>query len=31
MNMLINGKLIDKDDKVAVINPFNNETVDEVP
>ena len=31
MKMLINGNLIDKKDKIAVINPFNNQTVDEVP
>ncbi|MFA0834692.1 MAG: lactaldehyde dehydrogenase [Methanobacterium formicicum] len=31
MKMLINGNLIDKEDKIAVINPFNNQTVDEVP
>ncbi|BDZ69514.1 lactaldehyde dehydrogenase [Methanobacterium petrolearium] len=31
MKMLINGKLIDKDEKIAVLNPFNNEIVDHVP
>ncbi|MDP3065213.1 MAG: aldehyde dehydrogenase family protein, partial [Methanobacteriaceae archaeon] len=31
MKMLINGKLEDKDKKIAVINPFNSEVVDEVP
>ncbi|MEG3225312.1 MAG: lactaldehyde dehydrogenase [Methanobacteriales archaeon Met13] len=31
MKMLINGKLEDKDEKIAVINPFNSEVVDEVP
>lgn len=31
MKMFINGKLEDKTDKIAVINPFNNELVDEVP
>lgn len=31
MKMLINGNLIDKNDKIAVINPFNNQTVDHVP
>jgi lactaldehyde dehydrogenase len=31
MKMLIDGKLTDKEDKMAVINPFNNELVDKVP
>ena len=31
MQMLINGKLIDKEEKIAVINPFNNKIVDHVP
>ncbi|HMK54781.1 MAG TPA: lactaldehyde dehydrogenase [Methanobacteriaceae archaeon] len=31
MKMLINGKLEDKDEKITVINPFNQEVVDEVP
>lgn len=31
MQMLINGKLIDKEEKIAVINPFNNKIVDQVP
>lgn len=31
MKMLINGNLIDKKDKINVINPFNNEMVDNVP
>ena len=31
MKMVINGKLIDKDDKIDVINPANNQMVDTVP
>lgn len=31
MKMFINGKLIDKKEHIAVINPFNNEIVDHVP
>ena len=31
MEMVINGKLIDKDDKIDVINPANNQMVDTVP
>ena len=31
MKMLINGDLIDKKDKIDVINPFNNQIVDHVP
>ncbi|MBI5458888.1 lactaldehyde dehydrogenase [Methanobacterium sp.] len=31
MKMLINGNSIDKEEKIAVINPFNNQTVDHVP
>ena len=31
MKMVINGKLIDKDDKIDVINPTNNQIVDTVP
>lgn len=31
MQMLINGKLIDKEEKIGVINPFNNKIVDHVP
>ena len=31
MEMVINGKLIDKDDKIDVINPVNNKIVDTVP
>ena len=31
MEMLINGKLIDKRDKIKVVNPANNEIVDTVP
>ena len=31
MEMLINGQLIDKKEKIDVINPFNNKLVDRVP
>ncbi|MDD4811402.1 MAG: aldehyde dehydrogenase family protein, partial [Methanobacterium formicicum] len=31
MKMLIEGKLIDKNEKIAVENPFNNEIIDYVP
>jgi len=31
MKMLINGNLIDKKEKISIINPFNNEIVDHVP
>ena len=31
MKMVINGKLIDKDDKIDVINPTNNQIIDTVP
>jgi len=31
MKMLINGNLIDKEGKIPVINPFNNQIVDQVP
>lgn len=31
MKMLINGNLIDKEEKIPVINPFNNHIVDQVP
>ena len=31
MKMLINGNLIDKKDKIKIINPFNNQIVDHVP
>ncbi|HEX7468273.1 MAG TPA: lactaldehyde dehydrogenase [Methanobacterium sp.] len=31
MEMLINGELIDKHNKIKVVNPFNNEIVDTVP
>jgi lactaldehyde dehydrogenase len=31
MKMLINGNLIDKEEKIPVINPFNNQIVDHVP
>jgi lactaldehyde dehydrogenase len=31
MKMLINGDLVDKNDKIPVINPFNNEILDYVP
>jgi lactaldehyde dehydrogenase len=31
MKMLIEGKLIDKNEKIAVKNPFNNEIIDYVP
>jgi lactaldehyde dehydrogenase len=31
MEMLINGELIDKHNKIKVVNPFNNEMVDTVP
>jgi len=31
MKMLINGQLIDKEEKIDVKNPFNNELVDRVP
>ncbi len=31
MKMLINGNSIDKEEKIAVINPFNNQTLDHVP
>ena len=29
--MVINGKLIDKDDKINILNPANNQIVDTVP
>ena len=31
MDMLINGKLIDKPQKIEIRNPFNNEVIDNVP
>jgi lactaldehyde dehydrogenase len=31
MDMLINGKLIDKPEKIEIRNPFNNEVIDTVP
>ena len=31
MEMLINGNLIDKEEKIDVINPANNQIVDTVP
>ena len=31
MKMLINGNLLDKKEKIPVINPFNNKIVDHVP
>lgn len=31
MKMLINGEFIDSDDKISVLNPFNNDLIDEVP
>ncbi len=31
MKMLINGNLIEKEEKIQVINPFNNQIVDHVP
>ncbi len=31
MKMVINGELIDKNDKIGVFNPFNNKIVDRVP
>ena len=31
MEMVINGNLIDKDEKINVINPANNQIVDTVP
>ena len=31
MDMLINGKLMDKPEKIAIRNPFNNEVIDTVP
>ena len=31
MKMVINGELIDKNDKIKIINPANNQIVDTVP
>lgn len=31
MRMLINGKHLDKDDKIEILNPFNNQIIDTVP